>query len=183
MGKQTENTLNEGTQHAQQTNDIIMETKNNNNMSSHLEDYSYSAIPLKSVDQSPDVAENDSSDCDSDGIQSVCTSDISAYSPRSSSEDNCTDDEEEIQVPVPEEKKIIVCESQLNKLFRVCQNCGSITTAKTKHFQGSMFIMKITCPNGHLNTWQSQPLVNGTAVANLLIPAAILFRGNTYTNL
>ena len=55
--------LTEGTQHARQTNDIIMEE--NNNMSNHLEDHSYSAIPLKSVDQSPDVAENDSSDSDS----------------------------------------------------------------------------------------------------------------------
>ena len=180
---QTENTLTEGTQLARQTNGIKMK-EHNNNMSSHLEDHSYSAIPLKSVDQSPDVAENDSSDGDSDGNQSVCISDdISAYSPGSSSEDNCTDDEEEIQVPVPEEKKIIVCQSQLNKLFRVCQDCGSIITAKTKHFQGSMFIMKTTCLNGHLNTWQSQPLVNGTAFANLLIPAAILFSGNTYKSI
>ena len=76
-----------------------------------------------------------------------------------------------------------MCQSQLNKLFRVCQDCGSIITAKTKHFQGSMFIMKTTCLNGHLNTWQSQPLVNGTAFANLLIPAAILFSGNTYKSI
>ena len=71
----------------------------------------------------------------------VCISDdISAYSPGSSSDDNYTDDEEEIQVPAPEAKKIIVFESQLNKLFRVCQDYGSKITAKTKHFQGSRLL-------------------------------------------
>ena len=40
VGMQTENTsiLTEGTQHAQQTNDIIMK-ESKNNMSSHLEDH------------------------------------------------------------------------------------------------------------------------------------------------
>ena len=32
----------------------------------------------------------------------------------------------------------------------------------------------------HTVSWQSQPSVNGTAAGNLLIPATILFTGNTY---
>ena len=33
---------------------------------------------------------------------------------------------------------------------------------------------------GHIVSWQSQPSVEGTAAGNLLIPAAILYSGNTY---
>ena len=44
-------------------------------------------------------------------------------------------------------------------------------------------IVKFTCLNRHSNTWRSQPLVNGVAVGNLLIPASILFSGNTYQHI
>ena len=55
---------------------------------------------------------------------------------------------------------------------------------KHNHSKNKKFSRKqTTCLNGHLNTWQSQPLVNGTAVANLLIPAAILFSGNIYKSI
>ena len=76
-------------------------------------------------------------------------------------------------------KKIIVFESQLNKLF-FCQQCGSIVIEKTKLTQGSMIKITTTCLNGHSNKWHSQPTVNGTAIGKLLIPAAILFTGNTF---
>ena len=46
-----------------------------------------------------------------------------------------------------------------------------------------MRIIKTTCLHGHSNTWHSQPSSNGTAVGNLLIPAAILFSGNTYQHI
>ncbi|CAB3979568.1 Hypothetical predicted protein [Paramuricea clavata] len=36
------------------------------------------------------------------------------------------------------------------------------------------------CLNGHSVSWQSQPLIEGTAAGNILISAAILFSGNTY---
>ena len=42
-------------------------------------------------------------------------------------------------------------------------------------------MIKITTTlNGHSKQWHSQPTVNGTAIGNLLIPAAILFTGNTF---
>ena len=37
-----------------------------------------------------------------------------------------------------------------------------------------MIKIKTTCLNEHSNEWHSQPTVNGTAIGNLLIPAAIL---------
>ena len=42
-----------------------------------------------------------------------------------------------------------------------------------------------TCLRGHSNTctWKSQPMVNGAAAGNVLIPAAILFSGNSYQHI
>ena len=54
---------------------------------------------------------------------------------------------------------------------------------KIKHCKGSMLTIKTTCLCGHSNTWQSQPLTNGAATGNLLIPAAILFSGNTFQHI
>ena len=39
------------------------------------------------------------------------------------------------------------------------------------------------CINGHRVSWESQPLINGAAAGNLLIPAAVLFSGNTYKHI
>ena len=44
-------------------------------------------------------------------------------------------------------------------------------------------IVKFTCLNRYSSTWRSQPLVKGAAVVNLLIPASILFSGNTYQHI
>ena len=43
-----------------------------------------------------------------------------------------------------------------------------------------MVTVTANCLNEHSISWQSQPLINGTAAGNVLIPAAILFSGNTY---
>ena len=46
-----------------------------------------------------------------------------------------------------------------------------------------MITVKTTCLKGHSYTWKSQPTINGTATGNILIPAAILFSGNTFTHI
>ena len=56
----------------------------------------------------------------------------------------------------------------------------ALSLKKTELTQGSMIKIKTTCLNGHSIEWHSQPTVNGTAIGNLLIPAAILFTGNTF---
>ena len=43
-----------------------------------------------------------------------------------------------------------------------------------------MVTVTANCLNGDSVSWQSQPLINGTAAGNVLIPAAILCSGNTY---
>ena len=45
-----------------------------------------------------------------------------------------------------------------------------------------MVTITATCINGHTVSWQSQPFISGAAAGNL-IPAAILFSGNTYKHI
>lgn len=40
----------------------------------------------------------------------------------------------------------------------------------------------ITCHNGHINQWNSQPLIKQTPAGNLLIASAILFSGNSFSS-
>ena len=75
----------------------------------------------------------------------------------------------------------IVSKEVLNKLFKVCIPCVQAILEQSKFIKGRMVIVKSTCINGHINTWDSQPYVNGIPLCNLLIPAAILFTGNTFT--
>ena len=46
-----------------------------------------------------------------------------------------------------------------------------------------MIKITTTCLNGNSNEWHSQPTANGTAIGNLLIPAAILSTGNTFQHM
>ena len=96
----------------------------------------------------------------------------------SASDDSETDEYFDDTAPAME--KNIVFESQLHKLFKICQHCGSPIDTKFSKNQGSMVTVTANCLNGHSVSWQSQPLINGTAAGNVLIPAAILFSGNTY---
>ena len=85
--------------------------------------------------------EKQSSDSDSDDEYSM-------YSPSSSSEDIESEDD---NANAAEKKKYIVFENELDKLFKFCQQCGSIIATKTKHLKGSMIIIKSTCLRGHSN--------------------------------
>ena len=40
-----------------------------------------------------------------------------------------------------------------------------------------------TCPDGHVLSWQSQPLIRDVGAGNLLVAAAILFCGLTFTGI
>ena len=47
--------------------------------------------------------------------------------------------------------------------------------------QGTLLVVKATCQDDHTFTWHSQPLVGKAAAGNLLLSAAIVFSGSTYT--
>ena len=47
--------------------------------------------------------------------------------------------------------------------------------------KGSFLSVNYMCSQGHVNTWHSQPLLNRMPAGNLLLSAAILFSGSTYS--
>ena len=104
----------------------------------------------------------------------------SLYCPSVSDDDSATDDEFSSSTTPSAEKKFIVFESELHKLFTKCHDYGSPVDSTTQKCHGNMVTITTNCINGHIVSWQSQPSVEGTAAGNLLIPAAILYSGNTY---
>ena len=84
-----------------------------------------------------------------------------------------------------QELKFIVFESCLTELFVRCPKptCLSKVVSLQKSLSGSRLIIKTRCAAGCTNTWSSQPTLNKMAAGNLLLSAAVLFSGNTYTRL
>ena len=80
-------------------------------------------------------------------------------------------------------RKFIVFEEELDKLFQFCSECGLPVIEKKKCLKGCMVTVKTVCLEGHTCIWNSQSYANGIPLGNLLLPAAILFSGNTYANL
>ena len=62
-----------------------------------------------------------SNDADNDSLSNTGSS----YCPSASDDDSETDDEYSSDTAPAVEKKFIVFESQLHKLFKICQHCGS----------------------------------------------------------
>ena len=90
-------------------------------------------------------------------------------------------DSEEATDDLQKERKFIVFESCLLSLFSQCYKCGLEVELKTS-VSGTLLVVSGSCPHGHHVHWQSQPTVRNMAAGNLLLPAAILFSGLTYTS-
>ena len=80
------------------------------------------------------------------------------------------------------DRKFIVFESQLMELFHRCYSCGLEVKLETS-IVGTLFVVRGMCPDGHVLHWQSQPMVRGMAAGNLLLSAAILLCGLTFTGI
>ena len=81
------------------------------------------------------------------------------------------------------EKKFVVFEGMLDKLFKliICQKCHLPAENITKSILGTSIHCKLYCQNEHLITdWKSQPLLGKLPSFNLLISATIFFSGSTY---
>ena len=78
--------------------------------------------------------------------------------------------------------KFIVFEPQLLSLFCRCHSCGQEIKLETSTV-GTMLVVSGTCPDGHEVKWQSQPMIKGMAAGNLLLSAAILLCGLTFTGI
>ena len=80
------------------------------------------------------------------------------------------------------DRKFIVFESQLMTLFHRCHSCGLEVILETS-IVGTLLVVNGICPDGHVLHCQSQPMVRGMAAGNLLLSAAILLCGLTFTGI
>ena len=109
-----------------------------------------------------------------------CTSTSESESISSSEEDITNDNQR------PAKDKFIVYESELDKLFETCHHtvsCGSAVVSLEKRVCGTVITYETTCVSSHNFVWHSQPLINRMPEGNLLLAAATLYTGNTYTTL
>ena len=94
------------------------------------------------------------------------------------------DDDEESEDEFPEnpgnEKKFVVFNSNLNNLFKRCQECGDVVIEQKRKTVGSMLSVELVCQSGCKMTWESQPVVKRKPLGNLLLAASILFTGNNF---
>ena len=82
--------------------------------------------------------------------------------------DNTTaEDEEELskEEAIWKENKFLVFESCLFKLLKQCRSCGQEVELNTSA-RGTLLVVNGTCPDGHVLTWQSQPLIRDVGAGN-----------------
>ncbi|XP_057303923.1 uncharacterized protein LOC130641224 [Hydractinia symbiolongicarpus] len=122
-----------------------------------------------------------------------CPSDDSLYSPQlqihidDSYDENISEEESfdtaECNPGLKSDAQFLVFWSCLLTLFQVCFTCLQKTCITRVVKRGTLIIVTSICPNKHVFSWQSQPIVNGRAAGNLLLSAAILYSGNTYARI
>ena len=97
--------------------------------------------------------------------------------------DDIIDSEEELQKQHGTQRKFVFFENCLDCLFQFCPQCCQpvLESEVVKVLKGSFLSVNYTCSQGHANTWHSQPLLNRMPAGNLLLSAAILFSGSTYS--
>ena len=127
--------------------------------------------------------ETNSTTTESNLSQSYCSScsDIDESDDRGSNDDTLL-----ANSPSTSNDKYIVFANNIEKLFTKCLadfSCSSSISSIIKSFKGSLVTYSITCCNHHTFIWHSQPILNNLPLGNLLLSAATLYTGNTYTNL
>lgn len=68
----------------------------------------------------------------------------------------------------------------LLQLLSICRECLAPTETTLKE-RGTLLHAVTICVRGHRTVWESQPRINGKALMNLLLPAAITFSGASPT--
>ena len=80
-------------------------------------------------------------------------------------------------------QKIIVFNDCLQELFQFCPVGGSPVVSHTQFCTGTLLTVNIICSKGHERQWRSQPSITGMPAGNLMVSAAILFSGETYSKI
>lgn len=127
---------------------------------------------LSDLDYEPELESESDSELDSDGGD--------VFSEETSNIIN-----EQIPDNVAEHQTYLVFEHCLLGLFKKCQKTGCAAEVKElkKTISGSRLIVKTKCARGCSYVWSSQPTLNKMGAGNLLLSAAVLFSGSTYTKL
>uniref|UniRef100_A0A3Q2PP26 Uncharacterized LOC105937759 n=1 Tax=Fundulus heteroclitus TaxID=8078 RepID=A0A3Q2PP26_FUNHE len=83
-------------------------------------------------------------------------------------------------VPPYKQKKYIVYEDQLLKIFQSCPVCTNRCTVDTIT-TGTLLRVSLLCPRcEYCSQWSSQPTENGIPLGNLQLCAAVLFTGSSF---
>ncbi|XP_042142164.1 uncharacterized protein LOC115323759 [Ixodes scapularis] len=149
------------------------------------------ADPLDTGDESSDFNESEETSTEPDTSYRPNDSVNSSYGADSSdtSDDSVTSDDgrphEECNVSAEAadplmEKKYLVCASKLLELFSICKECLAPTETKLKQ-RGTLLHAVTTCVRGHTTVWENQPTINGKALMNIVLPAAITYSGASPT--
>ena len=78
--------------------------------------------------------------------------------------------------------RLIVFNSCFDQLLTRCLKCGHVVSSQKKKTVGSMLSVELTCHQGHVTHWDSQPTIRRKLVGNLLLAATILFTGHTFAS-
>lgn len=145
-----------------------------------------------------DHSEENVSDCEfGDSLSMVEDHQDQDYIPTDSSNES-SDEESDSEISMPledidmmyiepnnvsDQRKFLVFESALMNLFVKCQKPGCAAKVKDlkRTLSGSRLIVMTKCVAGCNYTWSSQPVLDRMGAGNLLLSAAILFSGSTYT--
>ena len=95
-----------------------------------------------------------------------------------------SDFDEEINIEEEDhhkERKYVVFESCLSQLLSVCRFCSGKAAVIRKRTIGTLVIFQAVCTqeSEHIYSWVSQPMKGGLPVGNLILSAAMLFRGSS----
>ncbi|KAG0445342.1 hypothetical protein HPB47_016444 [Ixodes persulcatus] len=85
------------------------------------------------------------------------------------------------EVSPRDDRKFIVFESSLRKLFKVCRTCYAPCKSVSR-VSGTMLGVQTLCAKDHCLLWRSQPVMNGKSAGNVLVSAGILFTGTSPTS-
>ena len=81
------------------------------------------------------------------------------------------------------DRKYLVFQKQLEELLNFCPKCGAPVLERTSTIKGSLLTVQLSCGQSHFIKWRSQPIQNYYPMGNVLLSAACLFAGSTYTRL
>ena len=143
LGKGNGQIIAEATETGEQSTNHLIELPNIL-MSKEVEKWGITDVP-----ESDDVNLEDNTECCSyqnlataESDNEVLESSDSEYFPSDSEASDSDDDKSQT---LPKQKKFIVFENELLKLFKFCQQCGSPTDTTTMTQHGSMVTVKTSC--------------------------------------